>query len=302
MTTAAASPTTLRPGDKLRLPGLLILGAMKASTTSFYELLSRRPGVWFPAEKEPHYFTASDYGEPAALRRYARLFADAPEGALLGEASTGYTKLPRLGPTPQRIRETLGEPRLIYLLRDPVERLISNYRHSQLAGHYREDLTLAEAIECDPILVTASLYARQIRAYHEEFGEDALLLITTDELHANPRPVMQQVDAFLGLPPHEAWPEKMPSSNSQGDLARYRTAQRLGPLADLARKVLPKGLASSAKRLVPASKAKAPCPPTAEEIGLVQSLIADDLADLVTLLGDRIAGWPSVARLHKGRG
>ena len=48
----------------------------------------------------------------------------------------------------------------------------------------------------------------------------------------------------------------------------------------------------------PAAKPKAR--PTADEIDLLQGLIQDDLADLVTLLGDRIAGWPSVARLQQG--
>lgn len=299
MTMATTSPTTPPTGEKVRLPGMLILGAMKASTTSFYELLSRHPGVWLPSVKEPHYFTAPNYGEPATFRRYASLFADAPEGCLLGEASTGYTKLPRLGPTPQRIRETLGQPRMIYLLRDPVERIVSNYRHSQLAGHYRADMSIAEAAECDPILVTASHYARQIRAYHGEFGEDALLTLTTDELHADPAPVMRRVEGFLGLEPLPGWPSQMPSSNSQGDLARYRATRRLGPLAGVASR-LPRPLRAGLKKLLPSSPQQKSAPPTTEEIALLQSLIESDLADLVTLLGDRIAGWPSVQRLAQG--
>lgn len=303
MTTAAAPSTDQPAAQGLRLPGVLIIGAMKASTTSFYELLLRHPGVWMPREKEPHYFTSDEYGDPAALTRYATLFADAPAGCLLGEASTGYTKLPRLGPTPQRIRETLGAPRLIYLLRDPVERVVSNYRHSQTAGHYADDLSLADAVECDPILVTASRYAHQIRAYHAEFGEDALLTITTNELHADPAGVMRRVESFLGLEPLTVWPDQLPASNSQGDLARHRATRRLGPLVGVARRVLPGSVLSRMKRLIPQPRSAASPGPTPEEVDLLQGLIEDDLRDLVTLLGDRIADWPSVVRLrHNGGG
>lgn len=111
-----------------RLPNMLIIGAKKASSTLLYELLCQHPQVWMPQEKEPHCLvTASD---PDKIReQYARLFEPAPDSALiLGEASTGYTTMPYNGPIPRRIQQALGQPKLIYILRDPVERLISNYR------------------------------------------------------------------------------------------------------------------------------------------------------------------------------
>ncbi|TWT97601.1 Sulfotransferase domain protein [Botrimarina colliarenosi] len=301
-TAASAVSTRAMPTADLRLPGMLVIGAMKASTTAFYELLTRHPGVWMPSVKEPHYFTAKDYGEDGALRRYAALFQDAPQGVLLGEASTGYSKLPDLGPTPQRVRETLGAPRLIYLVRDPVDRIVSNFRHSHLAGHYQNGLSLTEAVQCDPILVTASLYARQIRAYHDEFGAEGLLVLTTDELHGDPRAAMSRVESFLGLPPLRSlqadWPEEMPRANSQRDLSQSVAAGRLAPepLRRLTRRLLPSAAVRALKRLVPVSKSSHPIAP--HEILLLQSLVQDDLADLRGLLGERIDRWPSVARME----
>ncbi|MEO0530273.1 MAG: sulfotransferase [Planctomycetota bacterium] len=284
-----------------RLPGILVIGAMKASTTAFVELLSRHPGVWFSPEKEPHYFTSPDYGDADALRRYADLFAGAPDDAILAEASTGYSKLPDLGPTPQRIRELLGEPKLIYLLRDPVARLVSNFHHSRLAGHYSAGLTLRQAVEADPILVTASLYARQIAAYHEEFGPDALLVLTTDELHANPGAAMRQVERHLELDPFADWPEDLPSRNSRDDLGGSLAAQRIAPRSVLGmlRRFVPAGIKSRVK----ASLAPPPAPaPSEDDLRYAQSLIEDDLAELVEMLGERIESWPSVLRLRDRRG
>lgn len=280
---------------------MLVVGAMKASTTAFVELLSRHPGVWFSAEKEPHYFTSPDYGDTKAFDRYAALFTGAPDGAILAEASTGYTKLPDLGPTPQRLREVLGEPKLIYLIRDPVARIVSNYHHSHLAGHYPPGETLRWVIDADPIVVTASRYAQQIAAYHDEFGPEAMLVLTTDELHANPGAAMRQVEAHLGLSPYEDWPAHMPSRNSRGDLGGSLAAQRIAPgsLLNVLRRFVPSGIKSRLK----ASLAPPPAPaPLEDELQYAQSLIEDDLARLVEMLGDRIDSWPSVQRMRKRRG
>lgn len=290
---AAATEVELRSG--LRLPNLLVIGAMKASTTTFYELLSRHPQVWFPDEKEPHYFTSARYGEEQAFRDYAALFTAAPAGAVVGEASTGYTKLPHLGPTPGRIRETLGEPKLIYLLRDPVERVVSNFRHSWCAERMTPP-SLAETVKSDPILLDASRYHSQLRAYWDEFGADAVLIITTDELHSDPSRAMQQVEAYLEIPPFSAWPLDLPASNSGQDVTRTITARRFAPSATAwAHRSLPQAGRKFLKRLIPARGRHYEVTP--EDIHTVQREIEPDLAELVNVLGERIGHWPSVRRM-----
>ena len=117
------------------LPNTLIIGAMKASTTLLYTMLGRHPRVWFPAEKEPHYFTAPDYDDPAAWERYRALFKPCPADArVIAEASTNYSKQPHFGDTPGRLRAKLGEPKLVYILRDP-----RRPRHQQLPTQLRHE-------------------------------------------------------------------------------------------------------------------------------------------------------------------
>lgn len=279
-------------------PNLVVIGAMKASTTTFYKLINRHPDIWFASEKEPHYFTSPEYGTPVAWRRYLQLFEGAPTSAKYrGEASTGYSKLPHFGDTPARLAEKLADPRFIYLVRDPVERTISNYRHAYLAGHYEAGTTLTDALERDPILIDASCYARQIEAYQNQFGAERLLIITTDELHSSPKHVMQRVESFLELPAFDGWDEPLPQSNSQqalgGSLAAHAWLPK--PMVTALRSLLPNGLRNMLKGAA-ASRVIVPTI-TDEEKQRIFELLADDLTDLRPLLGERIANWPSVQKL-----
>ncbi len=279
-------------------PNLIVIGAMKASSTTFYELISRHPQVWFSREKEPHYFTSTDYGDSAAWRRYLGLFEAAPQTAkYIGEASTGYSKYPHFGDTAQRLRDDLNDPQLIYLIRDPVKRTISNYRHAYLSGHYPAGTRLGEAIERDPILIDASCYARQIHAYRNVFEDDRLLILTTDQLHAEPGQVMRQVEAFLELDAFDGWEAPLPQSNSKQALGRSLALQSMLPksLINVARACVPASLRERAKALA-ASKIEVPAV-SDDERNLVFTRVESDLHELRSLVGDDIAMWPSAKRL-----
>ena len=86
-----------------QLPNFLVIGAMKAGTSSLYQYLRAHPQIFMPAAKELSFFAY----EPNArhdLEWYRRQFAPAGEGAVaLGEASTMYTKFPRHPGVPERI-------------------------------------------------------------------------------------------------------------------------------------------------------------------------------------------------------
>ncbi len=76
-----------------RLPDFIIIGAMKSATTTLHGLLASQPGVFMSTPKEPCFFS-DDEVWARGVGWYASLFEAAPAGALLGESSTHYTKLP----------------------------------------------------------------------------------------------------------------------------------------------------------------------------------------------------------------
>ncbi|XAL98725.1 sulfotransferase [Phycisphaeraceae bacterium D3-23] len=280
------------------LPNTLIIGAMKASTTLLYTMLGQHPRVWFPSEKEPHYFTAPDYDDPAAWERYRTLFASCPADAqVIAEASTNYTKQPHFGDTPGRIRAKLGEPRLVYILRDPVARAISNYRHSYVTNRYDAGTAAAQALDRDPILIAASRYAEQLDAYHAEFGEGSVHVVVAERLHDDPLRVMTKLAGYLGIDPIDDWRKTPEAVNAIGELAASDRADRLlGPA--MRRRIaalLPSGLKQRLKR---AAARDVPVPEVDDATrDHIYHAIEDDLARLHTMLGSAIDCWPSTKRM-----
>ena len=280
------------------LPNTLIIGAMKASTTLLYTMLSQHPRVWFPSEKEPHYFTAPEYDQAEAWDKYRALFAHRPSDAtIIAEASTNYTKQPHFGDTPGRIRKKLGEPKLIYILRDPVARVISNYRHSYVTNRYDAGTTAEQALDRDPILIAASRYAEQLDAYHHEFGKDSVHVVIAERLHQDPMREMSAVARYLGIDPIDGWHKTPKAVNAIGELAASDRADRLlGPaMRRRIASLIPAGLKQRIKSAVAKDVAVPDVAPATRD--RIYHAIADDLARLHDALGERIDCWPSTQRL-----
>lgn len=188
----------MTPPQPHPLPRFLIVGAMKAGTTTLYRDLVRHPDIWMPPEKEPE--TLVRQPDAAAARRdYADLFRAAPAGAMLGEASTAYTKRPRHAEVAQRALEVCGpDLRVIYLRRDPVKRIVSHYRHDATLG--LTDLSFDAAVRADPDYIAFSRYDWQIAPWLAVFGDRVLQLSFEDYIADRPG-TAAQVCAFLGLDP-----------------------------------------------------------------------------------------------------
>ena len=103
----------------------MLIGAQKSGTTALAQQLGGHPRICLSSEKEPASSTSSDDWR-SGLDAYHALFAPAP-GQLCLEASTMYTFLPEFGGTHDRIHDYNPDVKLLYVMRDPVERMLSNY-------------------------------------------------------------------------------------------------------------------------------------------------------------------------------
>jgi hypothetical protein len=181
------------------LPDFLVIGAMKAGTTSLYHYLRVHPQIFMPAVKELDFF-AHEPTPARGIHWYQRHFAQAGVDALaIGEASTMYTKHPRFPGTPERIAATIPDVKLIYVVRDPIERIRSHYQHQVALG--AERAPLAEAVFGDPIYLNVSRYAMQIERYLECFDRGQLLVITSESLRDERARIVRSVYEFLGVDP-----------------------------------------------------------------------------------------------------
>ncbi|MGB3560491.1 MAG: sulfotransferase domain-containing protein, partial [Geitlerinemataceae cyanobacterium] len=114
-------------------PDFLIMGAMKCATSTLHEQLALQPGFFMSELKEPNFFS-NDEQYARGMDWYLSLFQGAPEHSLCGESSTHYTKLPTYPNTIDRIGKHLPQVKLIYVMRHPIDRLVSQYVHEWSQG------------------------------------------------------------------------------------------------------------------------------------------------------------------------
>ena len=180
-----------------RLPNFLVIGAMKAGTTSLFHYLQAHPQVFMSPLKELDFFVA-EANWTRGLGWYRKQFAGAgPDVTAIGEASTSYTKFPQYRGAPQRIRACLTAPRLIYVVRNPIDRIRSHYQHRVLAGSERQPL--GEAVMRDPTYVDCSRYGFQLAQYLEYFSPEQILVITAEALREARASTISEVYSFIGV-------------------------------------------------------------------------------------------------------
>lgn len=184
----------------LLLPHFIVIGAMKCGTTTLYRHLDDHPGIDMSRDKETDFFVAGR-GWERGIGWYSDQFSgDAP---LRGEASPNYTKARDFPGVPARIAATCPGVRLIYILRDPVARAESQFRHGVTMGVLDPSVeSFADDHEYAHIM-DASHYARQLDAYLGHFDREAILVLDFDDLRRDPQGVMDRVHAHIGAPARE---------------------------------------------------------------------------------------------------
>jgi len=164
-----------------RLPDFLIVGAMKSGTTTLYKDMSLSPDIYFPMDKEPNCLSFDDVLSDVGRSLYARNFRNAGVGAICGEASTMYTMDPLFCGAAARAKVLFRNRglKIIYIVRDPIARIVSHFRHWYQSGRVGPDLN-KEILECSHF-IDFSRYAFQIQKWIEKFGEGAVRIVSLDE-------------------------------------------------------------------------------------------------------------------------
>lgn len=201
----------------MRLPDFIIIGAMKCATSTLHSQLAVQPGIFMSEPKEPNFF--SDNGVYArGVDWYGSLFAEAAPSDLAGESSTHYTKLPTYSRAVERLAEAMPAPKLIYMMRHPVERLISHYMHDWSEG--KISCGIDEAIDRHPELIDYGRYAYQLQPYLERFGTAAILPVFMPRLKAEPQAELERICSFIGYNGAPRWRDDLEPQNVSRDRVR----------------------------------------------------------------------------------
>jgi hypothetical protein len=232
----------------MSLPDFVIIGAMKCGTSTLHAQLAAQPQFFMSEPKEPNFFSNDEiYAKGEAW--YRSLFAKAPPGAIKGESSTHYTKLPAYPKTVDRLAALIPDARFIYLMRDPVERLVSHYIHEWTQG--RLACGIEEAIERYPGLIDYSRYGYQLAPWTERFGRDRILTVEFERMTAAPDATLQEIAAFLGAKGSLTWRDDLQAQNVSAERIRTFPLKSLvidNPVATALRRALvPKSLRDRVK-------------------------------------------------------
>lgn len=181
-----------------RLPTFVVIGAMKAGTTTLYDWLGTHPDVCMSADKELDFFYEEGNWDRGMGWYEAQFDGCGVEGAR-GEASPNYTKTHLFPDVPKHMHSVIPQARLVYLVREPIARMRSMYRHLAIDG--TETRSFAEAVVADRDYLDTSRYMRHITAFLEYYGADRLLVVTTEAMEADPQGTLGEVHEHIGVVP-----------------------------------------------------------------------------------------------------
>ena len=180
----------------MNLPDFIIIGAMKAATTSLHYYLNLHPQISMSREKELNFFVKKQNWKKG-IDWYKSNFNN--EKPLRGEASPNYTNFPFFKGVPERMHSVVPDIKLIYLVRDPVERILSQYVHKMADGWEGRSLEKGLSNLNTNRYVARSLYFMQIDQYLKFFPRENILVVNSDDLINNNRLAMKSIFEFLNV-------------------------------------------------------------------------------------------------------
>jgi sulfotransferase family protein len=285
-----ASPTA---PDPARLPNIVVIGASKAGTTSMLNYLGVHPEIAVSTEKEMRFFQDPDYRSWLGI--YQAYF---PVGTRYrAEATPFYSQTPSYPGVADRMADLVPDAKLLYLVRDPIDRIIAEYVEQvqwRAAGATLEERLVSLA---DPrnYLVAASRYATQLREYQRRFAADQVMVLDLADLAADVVGVMAEVFDFLGLERPAMSPEDFGVFNTRDEKRQFPEwliRLRRGPIVRAMHKLpeRPRRFMSDLawRRLrTPVER-----PELSEDTRrALQDVLAPEVADLRALTGREFATW-----------
>ncbi|MEM1078423.1 MAG: sulfotransferase [Pseudomonadota bacterium] len=229
-----------------RKPDLVCIGAQKAATSWLYRVCQARSDIWVPPFKEVHFFdhkfcpenrnwirAGLVRGVDASIRRHTRnqpepdpeylayldrlvtqpthngtwykaVFSRAPARQLCLDVTPEYSTLPEEGVA--FVANFLREARFIYILRDPVDRALSQLRMNLSRRKITPSSVSAWMRHAkDPAILNRGDYQTYIPRWDAQFDDRRLLYLPYGQISRDPEGIMRQIERFVGLEREDPW-------------------------------------------------------------------------------------------------
>ena len=182
----------------LDLPDFVVIGTQRAGTTWLYEQLKIHPDVFLPYVKELHFF---DRNWDRGLDWYRQWFAGRNDEHVAGEITPHYIQQPE---APSRMASVLPDTRVILVLRNPIDFLVSLHRLHIRSGITNEDFDS----RCrDAGFIGWARMSEKLEQWSAHFPAERLLVLLYDDLLADRSAFLGRIYHFIGVDP--------PSSDAQ---------------------------------------------------------------------------------------
>ena len=278
------------------LPNFIIIGGLKCGTTSIHHYLGLHPDIHMSKPKELNFFAAEQNWD-LGFEWYKGRFDSTVK--INGESSPHYTNRPRFNGVAERIHEYCPDARLVYMVRDPIKRILSHWVHATGAGYETREFveTLSKP---DTSYIHRSMYWMQLQPYLELFDPGQIEVITQEELGSNRDGTMKKAFTFLGVDENftsEQWDREWEKSSAKHD-GKYQIMENLVKLPgfrSLDRNFdrLPESMRWMVEKVVHnPDKPPAPKPAIPDDLmATLKGRFREDVAGLEGFVGHKFEGW-----------
>lgn len=264
---------------------------MKSGTSTLHRAIAAHPSVFMSTPKELHFFV-EDRNWSLGVEWYAEQFAAANGATAVGEASVTYTQMPFRPGVPERMAALTPDARIIYVIRHPVERMLSHYRFNLGLG--RETRPMMAAFERRGNYRALSQYATQLRYYLDHFPREQLLVLPAERFFADMDAPVRRIWEHIGVdgagidvgPTHVN-----ATANLSAPVGAVRTLRNL-KAAEVALKMLPKGTRTRMKKAMPRKTLRDQhLEMAAEDRARLEDEFRDEVAAIAPYVDGPFDGW-----------
>ena len=182
------------------VPDIFVIGAMRAGTTNFCADIGTHPHIVVPHLKEPWILVRSLGRLDVAQSMYRELYGEVAQDRLLLDGSTSNSMLPQQPSVAALAARLAPRATILYLVRNPVHRAISQFRHQTAWGHATHG-DFASAVKHDTTFIDYGRYWWQLQPWLEAYGREFIRVIPFEEYTAERHRVVSDVVASLTLDP-----------------------------------------------------------------------------------------------------
>lgn len=175
-----------------------VIGAARSGTTSIYRALSSHPKIFQSDIKEPRFFNTN---WSKGWGYYRSVFKGAAPDQLCGDYSPSYSNSPdATNPAARRIASHYPNARILYMVRNPIECAISNWRMT--AEIEKQEIPFRETLSnsWQSMILNRTMYYQQFSLYRDVLPEAQILIVPLELARANSEDWMTKVQRHIGIP------------------------------------------------------------------------------------------------------